>query len=222
MKRRNYTDTAIQTGARSQLTLATVVHGGEWYAGRNYRPLQQLAAQLESRGELRLTVAESAAPSALAAAGVQIARLAGRKGLTLSAAETAALRKFIDDGGLLLAEATMGEAGFDEALRPLAASLGLELKELAADAPLLTGQMETATGYAVGQVGYKFHLRVERIGKPRPLLYGLYRGEAMVGLYSPFDLSHSQTGFDAWGNRGYEDEDALAILTNFLLWASTR
>ncbi|MBN2584083.1 MAG: DUF4159 domain-containing protein [Planctomycetes bacterium] len=222
MKRKSYMDTTIQAGPQSQLTIASLTHGGEWYAGRNYRPLQMLASSLPEGGPLRLTVADAAAPSGLGAAGARIARLAGRKGLSLSEAETAALKKFLDDGGLLLAEATMGEAAFDQPFRSLAASLGLQLKELTAESPLLSGQMGTATGYAIGQVGYKYALRAERIGKPLPLLYGLYRGDKMVGLYSPFDLSYSQTGFDAWACRGYEDEDALAILTNFLLWASTQ
>ena len=222
MKRKSYTEAAVAAGSRNQLKIATLTHGGEWYAGRNYRPLERLASHLEAGGAVRLTVAEPTAPSGLAAAGVQVAHLAGRKGLSLSESETAALRKFVDDGGLLLAEATMGEAGFDQAFRPLAASLGLEVRELTAESPLLSGQMGAATGYAIAQVGFKFHLRVDRIGKAQPLLYGLYRGDRMVGVYSPFDLCYSQTGFDAWANRGYEDEDALAILTNILLWASTK
>ena len=86
----------------------------------------------------------------------------------------------------------------------------------------LTGQMDGATGYRLEKMKYRHSLKAERIGKLRPHLAGLYLGDRLVGIYSPFDLVYSHAGYDAWMCRGYAAEDAQAILTNILLLASTR
>ena len=173
-------------------------------------------------GGLRLDQAEPVDSSGLVAAAVQIAHLTGRQGVTLGDAEAAALKSYLQGGGFLVAEAAMGDARFDADFQALARQLGLESKLLAADDPLMTGKLIAAAGYDVSNVRYRYALRAERIGNPLPLLYGLRLGGKLVGIYSPFDLSFSQTGFDAWACRGYEAEDALALWINLLLYVSTK
>ena len=48
----------------------------------------------------------------------------------------------------------------------------------------------------------------------------LYMDGKLVGVFSPFDLLFSQTGCKAYGNLGYEPDDARAVATNILLLAT--
>jgi hypothetical protein len=217
-----YVNAKLQAGPKTTLKVARVKHGGDYYVGQNYAGFARLAKEAGSRLPLKLELTEAVDPSGLAAAGAQVAHLTARQAVTLSDQEAAALKKFLEGGGFLLAEAAMGDPRFETTFRPLAEKLGLQVKTLAADDPLIKGAIPGAAGYDVSVVKFRYALRAERIGKPAPVLDGLYLGDKLVGVYSPFDLSFSQTGYDAWGCCGYDAEDAMAILTNILLQASTR
>ncbi|MBN2584018.1 MAG: DUF4159 domain-containing protein [Planctomycetes bacterium] len=245
-RRKEYAEASLSAGSKTNLTLARLKHGGDWYIGRHYKAPALLARSLGNAGSgmsndplevamtqtsietgasssgLKLTVIDELEIKDLKPEAVQVAYLAGRQGLTLAESDVQSLRTYLAAGGFLLAEAVMGEPKFDAEFRAAAKTLGLELRSLDKEHPLVTGSMTGAVGYKLNQVRYRYALRADRIGKHEPELYGLYSGEKMVGVYSPFDLMYSQTGYDAWMCRGYEDEDALAILTNILLLASSR
>lgn len=220
VSRDSYVAAKLSPGGRPELTVARVKHGGDWYVGQNYRLLARLGTAVSASARLKLQVREAMPPVELASTGAQVAWLVGRKDVRLPAAEVAGLRKFMADGGLLVAESAMGDRRFDASFRELAGQLGLRVLRLSKDSPLLTGGLGSATGFSIDTVKFQFALRAERVGKNEPELYGLYLDDRMVGVYSPFDLLYCQTGQDAFDCRGYEAEDALAILTNILLWAS--
>ena len=222
LTRDSYLEAKLSAGARKDLKLAAVRHGGDWFAGQNYKLLSRAAAAVPEAAGLKASVLETTAPADLTKAGVNLAWLAGRKSVTLSEAEQAALKQYLADGGLLVAEAVMGDARFDGEFRALASQMGLKMMVLGKDAPILSGSFGGATGYAIDPVKFKFALRVQRVGRQVPELHGLYLGEKLVGVYSPFDITWCQTGMDAFDCRGYETEDAQALVTNLLLWASAR
>jgi len=222
MTRKSYTDATIRVGPHDALTVARVKHTGDWYTGRNYHLRDRLAAAVAEWSELKLAVGDAAAPSDLKPGDVRLAWLTGRQSVGLADDELAALKAYLSGGGFLLAEALMGDVRFDAEFRALAGRLGLKMRPVGKDDPLVTGKLDLASGFDVGTVKFKFALRGARIGKLEPELYLLYLGEKPVGVYSPFDLSYCQTGMDAFDCRGYEAEDARAILTNILLLASTR
>ena len=209
-------------GERRALAVARIKHGGEWYLADNYHPWQVLAEDLQARAGLTLKAAEPVAPGGDVGADVALLHLAGRAGSRLDPEGCAWLRGQLGAGRFLLAEATLGDGRFDEAFRAVATAAGLALKPLPKDRPLLTGQLGKAAGYDVTSVAYTYHLQAERVGQPAPLLYGIYDGSRLVGVYSPFDILFSQTGCKAYGNRGYAPEDARAIATNIALLISVR
>ena len=217
-----YLTAKLASGERTNLKLATVRHGGDWFVGQNYKLLATAAASMPEGVGLTPSVAEVTAPADLTKTGVNLAWLAGRKSVALNEDEQAALKQYLADGGLLVAEAIMGDGRFDVEFRAQAAQMGLTIAPLAKDAAILSGAMNGATGYAIDPVKFKFALRVQRVGRQVPELYGLYLGEKLVGVYSPIDITWCRTGMDAFDCRGYEAEDAQAIVTNLLLWASTR
>jgi hypothetical protein len=242
--RTEYLGANLSAGPKGNLTLARLKHGGDWYVGRHYKAPALLAQTLGGAGQdadplaaavthpelntgaassaLRLNVVDELEFKDLNAGAVHVAHLAGRQGLMTAEADLQALKAYLAAGGFLLAEAVMGEVRFDADFRAMAKTLALDLRPIEKEHPLLTGALNGATGYRIQQVRYRYALRAERIGKPLPELFGIYSGETLVGVYSPFDLMFAQTGYEAWMCRGYEDQDALAILTNVLLLVSTR
>jgi hypothetical protein len=230
------------------LTLARVRHSGDWYTGARYAGPRVLADALSGRaargpdaevdalrreaglppkgapGTVRidLRVADPVEAKDLAADRVDVAYLAGRQSIDLSDEGVGRLKSYLADGGFLLAEAVMGDKRADAAFRRLLPRLGLAARRLDKSHPLLTGAMAGAGGYALDAVRYRYALRAERLAVRVPELYALTSGLELVGVYSPVDLMYSQAGYPAWDCRGYEDQDARAVLTNILLLASTR
>ena len=43
-----------------------------------------------------------------------------------------------------------------------------------------------------------------------------------MGFYSPFDVVFSTTGYEAYGCRGYQPEDALAVAANIVAYLTDR
>ena len=205
------------------LAIARLKHGGDWYVGKNYSLEARTAADLSAAVPgLKIAAAEAVAAADLRADPGAVAWLTGRQNVALAEADLAAIKSFLTGGGFLLAEAAMGDPRFDAAFRTAAGQLGLQMTPVGKDDPILTGRFEGATGYAIGNVAFTFALRSQRIGKPQPELYRLSLGGKLVGLYSPLDLTFSQTGIDAFDCRGYESEDARALLANVLLTAGCR
>jgi hypothetical protein len=216
----SYGEAKLAAGGKA-VTVARVKHGGDFYVGRNYEPWKALAASLQAKGGAALTDAGEKSPAELKSPDVTLAYLTGRQGLTLSDEDVKALGEYLTGGGFLLVEAALGDTRFDAAAQPILAKMGLTLRMVPATHGLMTGQLGAATGYAVKAVRYKPTAASERLGRPAELI-GLYRGEQLVGIYSPLDMVFSQTGCDAWGNRGYAEDDARALLSNIVLWASGR
>ena len=110
------------------------------------------------------------------------------------------------------------------ALPKLAADLGLSIKRIPQTEPILTGRFKGgAKGYSlISGVEFKRTLRVVRLGQPNAELMGLYDGDNLVGVFSPFDVLFSTTGYDAYKCRGYKAQDAKAVAANILLSLSAR
>lgn len=218
-----YGKSALKAGPKASPSIARVRHGGDWNAGMSYRLLERAGAAVGKLCDLKLKIAEPADASALDAGKIDVAYLAGRRGLSLGEAPRAALKAYLAAGGFLLAEALMGDPAFDEAFRAAAADMGLELKPLTERTPLVSGDMPgDVAGFKLDAVGYTPALLKQRVGRMKVELIELTLDGKPVGVYSPFDLSYCQTGMRAYGCRGYAAADARAILTNILLSVSAR
>lgn len=204
----------------STLVVARMTHGGAWHVGRRYHPWQVLGKELAGAG-LTLTLHDPVAAGADIPAEVGLLYLAGRGQVALSDKARSALAAYVGRGGFLFAEATAGDAAFDVSVQAALKATGLTLKPLSTTSAILNGQLGDAfTGYAVGAVGYAYALRRERLGRPAPLVYGIYLGKKLVGVYSPFDILFAQTGCKAYNLRGYDSDDARALAVNIALGAA--
>jgi hypothetical protein len=218
-----YADAKPMLTKPAELTLTRLKHGGDWFVGGNYSLVARTAGDLSAAVTgLKLSAAEPAAVANLKTDRAAVAWLTGRQNVTLADTDVTVLRAYLAGGGFLLAEASMGDPRYDTAFRAVAGQLGLRLVAVGKDDPLFTGKFDGGAGYAVDAARFTFALRAQRIGQPLPELYRLTLDGKLVGLYSPFDLAFCQTGMDAFDCRGYEPEDARAILANALIAVALR
>jgi hypothetical protein len=229
---KKYAGEAVTRGPQDTITVARVKHGGDWYVGKNYHPWECLARQFQVQSgaaaphattSVSLTIKETepVTPGEALPAGTTVLYLCGRTGCELGENGGKWLKDFAASGGFIFAESVLGDKRFDEPVRAALESAGLKLKALPTDSPLLTGQLANgAKGYNVSKVAYTFALQTERVGQPAPSLVGLYQGDKLVGIYSPFDVMFSQIGCAAFGNRGYAADDARALAANIALLVS--
>ncbi len=214
--------TAVSPGPRTTLRVRLLEHGGDWYVSRRYRPLRTLAEYAADRGGLTLQVGDPAKPTDEAAAKTDVFWVTGRKGLAMSPDRQSALKDWLRAGGFLAADACMGDPAFDKAFRDFAGRLGVEVRPLGPESPLLKGDFGGPSGFNLTNVDFTRSLKPDRIGKPHAELCGLYLDDRLAGLYTPVDAALSLTGVKAFGNRGYETADARAVATNMLLPATVR
>jgi hypothetical protein len=234
-----YASQAPKAGERSTVRVARVRHGGDWNVGANYRPWDRLASALKAAG-VNLSIQQGeplVVGQPLPDQAVDLAFLTGRQSCILGDGGDRWLKDTLAARAFLWVEAALGDRQFDESFRAVAASAGLVLKPFGTDSPLVTGRIFDVTGYAIASVAYTPALSTERAKaaaehtpaaqEPRPAepaapLLGIYDRDRLIGVYSPWDVLFSQTGYTAFGNRGYAAEDARAIATNILLLAAVR
>jgi hypothetical protein len=202
----------------SSITVARLRHGGDWNVARNYHQWETLSSATSRLYGLTITEAEPVGPGAVVPAGTTMLYLSGQASCDLDAAGQAWLKNYLAGGGFLFAEAALGDKRFDASLRAMIAAAGLTFRRLEASSPLISNG---ASGYNVNSVGCTYALRDERMGKPLPELLGIYLGEKMVGVYSPYDIMFRQTGCEAFDCRGYDADDARALAVNLALYVST-
>jgi hypothetical protein len=151
------------------------------------------------------------------------AYLAATADMALKAPDRAAIKQYLAKGGFLWIEAVGGRRAAEEAVKTLARDAGWELTPLAKDEALIVGRFAKAHGYDLSSgVRYGRALRIARISSQYAELSGIHQDGKLVGIYSPFDVVFSTTGYAAYGCRGYEPEDALAVATNIILYLTDR
>ncbi len=136
--------------------------------------------------------------------------------------EIAALRNYLDRGGVLLADACCGRKAFDTSFRKMVARLypQRKLTALGRDHPILTGQV----GRPLGELAYRKVLADElgRRGTSHPPLEAVTVDGRTVILYSRYDFTCALEGDRPYSCRGYQDEDGRRLALNLLLYAITR
>jgi hypothetical protein len=220
---------AVAAQARP-VKVARVVYAGRWEANATYGGLRKLSEVVRQRAKAELTVTEPAAVpftkggvEASALAGYDVAYLAGSNSVGPTAEERAGLTAFVNRGGFLWLEAAGGSNTFDGAVHKLADDMGLKLVLLPATHPLMTGDMPGGQGYDLRKgVQFTEALRIPRLSAQFAEFWGLYKGDVMVGIYSPLDVTFSLTGLEAGHSHGYKAEDAAAVATNIAVFLSTR
>jgi hypothetical protein len=143
--------------------------------------------------------------------------ITGHRDFAFSKEDLAALQRYLKAGGLLLADACCGRLAFDRAFRSMIAQAlpDQKLERLRADHPLYHCHHE------IGRVDYTPRVREDFGPLQAPELEGVMLDGRLAVIYSRFDLGNGWERFPHPYSYGYQDEDALKIGTNVLVFAVT-
>jgi hypothetical protein len=131
-------------------------------------------------------------------------------------AEAAALKAYVEAGGVVLADATGGSGAFDATVTDLlrAAFPGTRLEPIAPTHAMLAGKI-----VGTEDLG-KRRLRtttIQRLGRTGGLLQVLSAGKGHV-IVSPLDVTSGLLGTDTGGILGYEPAYAQSLVKNVIFW----
>jgi len=145
--------------------------------------------------------------------------LTGHEHFTLKKSEAAQLKKYLENGGFLLAEACCGRKGFDLAFRQIMAALfpGSPLKTIPQDNAIfhmpndvekvgVTPVLQQALGTAV----------------TRPKLEGVEVNGHVAVIYSPYGMAGGWEMSQSPYARGYDDVSCQRLGQNILMYSVTQ
>jgi len=201
---------------RDQLVIAQVIHDGDW----DPQP-SSLASLLKHLAE-NTTVEvqfkkEDVDLRHVDAFAHPILYMTGHREFHLSDQEVENLRRYLLAGGVLIANACCGRAGFDKAFRREIARVLPEqkLERIPLDHPVYQSV------FPIHQVSYTPLVNHEHPGLSRPMLEGISLERQLRVIYSPYDLVNGWSGAPNPYARGYQGDDALRLGINMLVYSMT-
>jgi hypothetical protein len=143
----------------------------------------------------------------------------GTTDFELSEDECAALRRFLQNGGVLLVESGEGRPSFDAAFRQQIAKVlpGRQLTPIPQNHELFKKPLNTSVVKARPALAVKHGNQIEM----SPELYGIELNGTLDVIYTPNDLSAGWERALAPYAMGYEAQDSTALGVNVLYYAVT-
>ncbi len=180
----------------------------------------RLATRMANETAARLLVSSGVGLDTLDSKEFRIAFMSGDRAFTLSQAELNGLRRFLTDGGTLLADAANASKEFTDAFeKQIGALLRADPKTLPADSPLFRpGPIEGALDLT--GIGYRRAARPLSSGRKYPQIKYFDVGRRAAVLYLPLDVSTGLLGTHVYGAKGYDPESSIRIMRNLLLYAA--
>ena len=202
--------------SRDDLVFAQLIHEGDWDPDpsavhnllKHVRDNSTMEVKFK-RENVRLTDPK--------VAGYPLLYITGHRGFAWSADEAAALARYLNAGGLLLADACCGRMAFDMAFRREMAKALPEhpLERLPADHPVYHSH------YDIQQVAYTPRVHEDFGQLTAPELEGITVNGRLAVVYSRFDLGNGWEQFPHAYSHGLQEESALQIGANVLVSAVT-
>jgi hypothetical protein len=197
--------------------IARLKYEGNW----DPEPLayERFARLMAWMAKTSVTVVSPVEIEKLDAADTKIATLTGTDSVTLSAAQLAALRKFVAAGGTLIVDAAGGSSAFATSMdRILASGFGRSgPRRLAADAAIYK-----LPGYEIKEVDYRRKARVERGLRRTANLRGTQVAGRLGVIYSKEDLTAGLVGYQCVDCVGYVPDSCVDLMRNAVLYAAGR
>ncbi len=143
--------------------------------------------------------------------------MTGHREFAWSAEEVGVLQKYLQAGGMLLADACCGRMAFDLAFRREIAKVfpNRRLEKIPRDHPVYHCHFDITT------VEYTPRVREDFGPLDAPELEGIVLDGRLAVVYSKFDLGNGWEQFPHAYSYGLKDESALQIGTNVLVYATT-
>jgi len=144
--------------------------------------------------------------------------LSGIGNFDLSAEAKQKLRVYLDKGGFLLVNNSLGMNEFDAAMQNFAASLypGQKFEKIPENHPVFT-----KGPFRFTRTGFQEAASQKYPATSRPLLYGIRDGARWKLIYSPVDIAGGWLAVSRPGSVGYETETALRLGANLITYFAT-
>jgi hypothetical protein len=202
------------------LALARVRYAGNW----NPEPQawSRLAKMLHSRGPDGIELKVSEAPMAeLDPKATPVAEMTGTARFLIKDTDIAALKAYLDGGGLLIVDAGGGSKDFTETFGEMVQRIypGAKLEPLPPGHPIFTGAFadQGGKGPDLSTVDFRKY-GIIALGKriTQPDLQSVSVDGKVKILLSRYDLTSGLVGSNAWGIVGYTPESSANIAENLL------
>jgi hypothetical protein len=207
-----------QTGepTREEFVFGQIIHGGDWdpHASGNMALLKYVGANSTLEVQFKRANVDLRKTEAFQ---YPLVYMTGHDDFVLLDEEVAALRSYLRNGGILLADACCGRKEFDKAFRrELARVLPKHpLEGIPPSHPLLSVQAK------VGKVAYSGMVKQSQPGLDVPMLEGVTMGGVLSVIYSPYGLGTQWDGMERPFARSYSSQDALRLGMNAVVYAMT-
>lgn len=200
-----------------RVALARLQHEGNW----NPEPgaWKRLAAVAAAHHRMDVTVTD-VAPDKLDAKATPVAHVTGTSEADAKAVDTVKLKSYLDDGGLLLADATGGDAAFTDGIIKALQTLYPEgkINTLPADHALYDGSM--ANSAKIATIEWRKYALLKDAMPRTPALRAFAVDGRIVALLSSHDITSGLLGTNTWGIMGYAPPSAQDLAVNMLLFAT--
>jgi len=205
---------------RGAVRIARLIHEGDYNSDPHC--LTNLAAQLRREAKVDVVArARHLHPTDPRLYEYPIVFMHGHFSFAYTDEQVRALRKYLDRGGVLVADACCGRKAFDASFRELVARLYPDepLRPLAKDHPILSGRI----GVPLGELRYRTILAEElhRRGTTHPHVEAVTHEGREVVLYSKYDYTCALEGDRPYSCRGYNDASGRKLALNIFLYAIT-
>jgi hypothetical protein len=205
---------APSTPTKRTINLARVEFSGNWDPESGAWP--RLARVLASQSATELKVA-SFTLDKLDPKTHPLAHLTATGALPFQDEQRQALKRYLDAGGFLLADAAGGNVEFTASLVDNLTKLypNVDVTNLGPDHPLLQGNF--SNGVKIENLEVRKYARLKRPGATGQLRLFSVDKKPLV-LLAEEDLVSGLLGTNTWGNIGYTPETATALVRNILFW----
>ena len=195
-----------------KVKVARLKYAGNW----DPEPLayERMGRLLAQEAGIGLEVAETEIKD-LAGAGAAVAAITGTGALQVSEAEKAALKKFVEGGGLLLIDAAGGSRAFAESAEGVIGEVfgAAAIKRLSADSPAYSAK-------EIKDFRYRRQAKARLAGAKGPQLQGVTVGGKLAVVFSREDLTGGLVGYASFACDGYAPQTAYEILRNVMMTAA--
>ncbi len=201
---------------REEVVFGQVIRGGGWdpHPSGNMGLLKYVGANSTLEVQFKRANVDLRKTDAF---GYPLLYMTGHDDFVLLKEEVAALRSYLRNGGILLADSCCGRKAFDAAFhRELARVLPKhKLEMLAPSHPLFSIHSK------IGKVTYSGIVRQRQPDLVHPVLEGVTLGGVLAVVYSPYGLGTQWDGMERPYAKCYSSKDALRLGMNVIVYAMT-
>ncbi len=210
----------LKEAPRGAVRIGRLFHNGDYNADPH--ALVNLAAMLREKAKIAVVSKRRILkPTAEEMYEYPVVFMTGHHSFAYSDEQIEALRKYLQRGGTLIADACCGRKAFDKSFREMVAKLFPDeaFERLPRDHAIFNGN----AGVALGELKFRRLLAKElkKRGTSHPSIEAVKLKGRPAILYSKYDFSCALEGDKPYSSRGYVDADGRKLALNLFLYAIT-